>query len=368
MQRIDTLTPPGRPDARVELLLGDLTELDADHALDVLVVSAFPGDYLPTDGSLIGALSRKGLSVAALARDKDVDLRSAYACWLSRPIPPGAPGLRFSRILCFEPRTRGAPPEVVGDIFRALTPLLAERPDIRRIGLPVVAAGDQGYAVAEMLTPLLDAAVHWIARGLPIDRLAIAVFDPADLDAARAAFAAFKATLPTDVSARRGTLTPPLPPPLHGPTDATDADTGPAAHYDVFISYAHEDTAASEALVTALRRLQPDLRIFVDRQVLNIGCAWQPEIFETLDRCRKVVTLLSPDYLASKVCKEEFNIAWIRARESDEDVVFPIYLFTAPLPTYMKYRNYVDCREGDAGKLEAASRTLLTSLRAEPAG
>jgi hypothetical protein len=130
----------------------------------------------------------------------------------------------------------------------------------------------------------------------------------------------------------------------------------------VFISYSHRNAEASQALEHALRAGRPDIRIFVDRKDLNIGSAWQPEIFESLDRCHRVVTLLSPDYLGSKVCKEEYNIAWIRARETEQDVIFPVYLYTAPLPTYMKYRNYFDCREGDPSLLAEASRKLLAEL------
>jgi hypothetical protein len=72
--------------------------------------------------------------------------------------------------------------------------------------------------------------------------------------------------------------------------------------------------------------------------------------------------MLSPDYLDSKVCKEEFNIAWMRARETGQDTLFSVYLYTAQLPTYMKYRNYVDCREGDRPKLAEASKRLLAAL------
>lgn len=100
----------------------------------------------------------------------------------------------------------------------------------------------------------------------------------------------------------------------------------------------------------------------MDRKELDVGSAWQPEIFESIDRCRKVVAMLSPDYLGSKVCKEEFNIAWIRGRETDENVIFPVYLYTTPLPTYMKYRNYFDCREGDKSKIAEASKKLLVAL------
>ena len=59
--------------------------MSAEDAVDLLVLSAFPNDYIPTLHRL-GALFNKGLSVDDLARNKAVDLRQAFSCWLSRPI------------------------------------------------------------------------------------------------------------------------------------------------------------------------------------------------------------------------------------------------------------------------------------------
>jgi len=306
----------------------------------LLVVSAFPNDYTPTSGSLIGALERKGLSVRSLASEKEIDLREAFSCWLSREFTPRDPGLRFRRILCFEPRRRGEPPEVVGDIFRALTPILAEKPEIRSIALPVVAAGDQGYGVAEMLVPLLDAALHWLENGLPLDRVKVVAYTDAQAEEALEVFSRQKGEYLSDVQ----------------PTGTEGAE------YDVFISYSRVNASESEAMERSLRESRSDIKIFADRNEIDIGSAWQPEIFESLDRCRKVVAMLSPDYLASKVCKEEFNIAWIRGRETDVEVIFPVYLYTTALPTYMKYRTYFDCREGDRSKIAEASMSLLAAL------
>jgi hypothetical protein len=56
----------GEGERKIELLHGDLTRLPSEHAVDVLVVSAFP-DYRATRGSLIGALERGGLSVLKMS-------------------------------------------------------------------------------------------------------------------------------------------------------------------------------------------------------------------------------------------------------------------------------------------------------------
>lgn len=191
-----------------------------------------------------------------------------------------------------------------------------------------------------MLAPLLEAALHWLENGLPLDRIKIVTHSDAQ---ARKALQVF--------SERKAQYVVPVPKSVTQEID-----------YDVFISYSRVNAHESEALERALRQSRPDIRIFVDRKEIDIGSPWQPEIFESLDRCRKVVAMLSPDYLGSKVCKEEFNIAWIRGRETDKDVIFPVYLYTTALPTYMKYRNYFDCREGDKSKIAEASKKLLAAL------
>lgn len=107
----------------IELWEGDLTEMPPEEHVDLLVVSAFPDDYQPLDGNLIGALAQKGVVVGKLAQDKAEDLRANFGCWLSKPLL-GAEAVGAKRILCFEPHTRGRPPEVVGEIFRSLAPFV----------------------------------------------------------------------------------------------------------------------------------------------------------------------------------------------------------------------------------------------------
>jgi len=244
--------------------------------------------------------------------------------------------------MCFEPARRGEPPKVVGDIFRALIPIVAEKPDIKHVALPIVAAGDQGYGVATMMAPLLDAALHWLESGLPLESIRIVAFSDAQAQAAHDCF---------EQERRRYE------------TDSTRPPPAPDSEYDVLFSYARENTLERETMEQHLRHVRPNLRVFVDANEIDIGSAWQPAIFGAIDRSHKDVALLSPDYLISEVCKEEFNLAWARARKTKTNLLFPVYLYTTALPTFMEYRQYADCREGDGAKIAVASNKLLATLR-----
>ena len=123
--------------------------------------------------------------------------------------------------------------------------------------------------------------------------------------------------------------------------------------FDLFVSYAHADALEVSYFEELLHARHPELRLFIDRKEMSAGAAWQREIFESLDDCRKVIVFYSPSYLKSKVCLDEFNIGLCRHRESKEPILVPIYLYSARLPTYMKLVQFVDCREFE--------RTLLAS-------
>jgi hypothetical protein len=328
----------GAEERRIEIYYGDLTDLSPQDAVDVLVVSALPNDYIPTPDSLIGALDRKGISVKKLAQEKAADLRQAFSCWMSQEIGSVDPGIQFKRILCFEPLVRGSPPQVVGDIFRGLAPFMAGPPAVRSIAMPLVATGNYHQPLERIIEPLLDAAVHWIAIGFPLMQLKIVARSEVSAQNLKREFARLKEKY-RDFS---------LPP---GHTQ-----------YDVFISYSHMDGRAANLVVEELRNKKPYIRLFFDQMTLDTGVAWQQKIYEAIDASRRVLVLLSPSYIRSKVCLEEFNITLHRRRETGQEILFPIYLYSAALPTYMSaLTSYEDCREGDSVKLGQACRKMLWS-------
>lgn len=340
MQLLDSITIRSEHGAhRLEIFQGDLTDIPPEHAVDVLVVSAFPDSYsVRNPRTVIGALHRRGITVRDLAKDKAADLRQSFSCWMSHKIQSDLPGIQFKRILCFEPKERGKAAEVVGDIFQSLMPFVYGESPVTSIAMSLVATGSQRASVADILDPLVDASVNWLRLGLPVSAIKIVEYDRLKAMEMKGAFAILK---------KRYAGPQPVPPSADG------------FKYDYFISYSHHNSAEVNALYDELRRLQPDARIFFDRVTLDTGSAWQAELYEALDDARKVITVFSPWYLTSKVCREEYNIALARHRESSGGVLVPIYLYSAPLPTYMQLIQFIDCREGDMSKLRAAAGALV---------
>jgi hypothetical protein len=335
MQLLETCTVHRESEVRhIKLYQGDLAAIPPTEAVDLLVISAFPDNYVPTPTSLIGALDRRGVSVEQLARDKAVDLRDAFSCWLSKDLPDNA-RLGFKRILCFEPLRRGNPTELTGDIYRAIMPFALAEPQIRSMAMSVLASGNEHFDEVAMFRSLFAATVRWLSHGMPIETVKIVVYADASALRIRPVFAELAA------------LVPAAPPAIAVP----DSGSKP----DCFISYSRTDSDAVKALVDGLRMARPDLRVFQDTLELRVGDSWQNELDRALENCRKVIAVYSPAYLKSKMCMEEFNMARIRHRESEEGVLIPVYLRSTELPLYMRSLQYVDCRESDLDRIKLVS-------------
>ncbi len=195
--------------------------------------------------------------------------------------------------------------------------------------MPVLATGDMGHSVDEMLTPILDSAIAALRRGLPIDRIAIVVRTDEDAIAARQVFVAARSTV---------------------------------GDFDVFVSYSHADSQASDVFVRALHDRRPDTTLFIDHSEIGHGVEWQRRIFESLDHCRRVVALITPAYLGSDICLEEFHIAWMRSRQSKQPILRPLYVAGSDLPTYIQALQYLDCRTADTEKLADAAARVADAL------
>ena len=140
--------------ATIELLQGDLAAIPTAFAADILVVAAFRNNYSPIAGTLIGSLANAGISLAELARDKEIDLVNQLSCWLSKPLTSAQQARsNVKKILCFEPDGSAANVETdVGNLFRAINTFALDD-DHNEIAMPVLATGNHQFPMAVMLPP-----------------------------------------------------------------------------------------------------------------------------------------------------------------------------------------------------------------------
>jgi hypothetical protein len=302
-------------------------------------VSAFPDDYAPVPGTLIGALQSAGISLAQLAKDKEADHREFASCWWTRDLRSKNPSTPAARILCFEPKMRGKAAEVIDDLLQSLESMVFEKRSGRTVAMPLVATGDQGETVSDVLPALLEASVHRLEMGLPVSRLMVLESNAEKAAEMKGAFAVIKKQILGDTPS-------------------------PRRLFDFFVSYSHQNKEAADILSEELQKRRPGIRVFIDRKVFTPGVHWSQDLFEAIEHCRRVVPVLSPAYLASRMCRHEFHAAYLRQIQSGsrKPLLLPVYLHQAPLPHYMRTLQFIDCREGDSDKLCAAAAKLLTRL------
>jgi WD40 repeat protein len=113
---------------------------------------------------------------------------------------------------------------------------------------------------------------------------------------------------------------------------------------NVFISYAREDQAFVRRLHQALTEWAPPKDVWVDLEDIPPAAAWRREIMEAIDAAESFVFVISPEALASPVCRQELERATLGSKRC-----IPI-LGRKPederaIPDILRERNWVDFRD-----------------------
>lgn len=361
----------------IQLLQGDLSAIPAEHAVDILAMSAFPGIYVALKGSLIDALDDKGLSVEAIAQEKEVDLRNQLNCWLSKPLSAAdQQKFNFKRILCFEPGDKiKEPEEVVGDIFRCINTFAFDE-DKNELAMPIIATGYQKIAMQKILPALLQAAYFWLTNGLPVKALKLVVYRKEQAEEALPLFETFKNNIQeapvkqAESNISRGGRTAEIPEPQNVEIEKVIDDTpddipapAPAKDgYDYFLSYAHTHSTQVQYFVDELKTKNNGLNIFYDKDSIPPGGLWIQQISAAIQKADKVLIFLSPDYDKSPVCWDEFQCAKLMEYNRKKSIIQTIYLYgykETEMPLIMGIYSYIDCREGSNEKINDCILRLL---------
>jgi hypothetical protein len=389
MQLLSQITiPTGKKNAAIQLLLGDLSAIPKEHAVDILVVSAFPNDYMALKGSLFLALQNKGLSVQTLAANKQIDLVAQLGCWLSAPLPTEQKNkFNFKKILCFEPQYHSSEPQtIVGNIFRCINTFAFDEEN-DEIAMPVLATGYQKVPIQKMLPPLLENAIFWLQNGLPLKCIKLVLYRQEQADAALPIFEQVKQLLvkKTEEEIKNISDFPRRPPAVAYPAvaepetvyapgnaernnESTSAappvvlqpHSAPTPTYDLFISYSHKQTEAVHEFVKAIQEKKDALNIFYDRSSIPAGGLWIRKISEAIQNSKSVLCILTPEYSKSDVCWDEFQCAKVMELRTKKSIIKTInFIKDEDMPPMFAIYSYIDCTEADLQKLKSSADQFI---------
>lgn len=117
--------------------------------------------------------------------------------------------------------------------------------------------------------------------------------------------------------------------------------------YDIYLSYSEDDGKCVEQVVHALVKNKNNIRIFSAIQELDLENSWQTQLYDVIKKCKRVMALITPSFLQSVRCTEQYNIALCHSRKIQESVLMPLYVTDVEyMPTYMRITQYIDCRYG----------------------
>jgi hypothetical protein len=309
---------------KLQLLNGDLTQIPESHKVDVLVISAFPNDYTPTNSSLMGALYRAGLSVADLALNKESDLRMQFHCWLSHEIN----FRNIRRVLCFEPTDRKNPYSLIAGIFQSIMPFTVTH-SIKSVAMPLILTGNQGFSARAVVKELISTSLFWLENDSSLEVIKIVERNSSKIQLLDEDFKAYKQTyrrLPVNNK------------------------------YDFFISYSRSNASLAGKIQ---EQLGNKFKVFFDTQSIDIGTNWLSKINIGLENSERFIVCISPEYLQSKMCNYEYLFCNLKLINQGDDYVLPIYLYTATLPFQMQILNYHDAREGMPDKIDQFCNKLI---------
>jgi len=144
----------------IEVHHNDITQLPFD--VDLLVISAFSGQYFPTPNTVISAL-QENMEISAMyyANEPELDLRNSLGCWVSKKID----GKPIKYLGCVESIARdtcntGSPEEVISNLFGTISMMHYRGVELSSIAMPILGTGNQRTPVEKVLPILIEKSVN----------------------------------------------------------------------------------------------------------------------------------------------------------------------------------------------------------------
>lgn len=302
-------------DKSIEVFNCDI--LNFSEPIDILAVSAFPRNYRPTAGTVLGALNAVGISVQELAGMPLIDLRYLCNVWLSQQIYSCG---MIQRIGCIEfSHTRighshyQVSEQALLNSIKAFFQMLDIAADydvsMHTIALPLLGTGNQKISESLLLIPILNECISFLRRNTNIRRICFIERNP------------YKANL-ISMALKNSYV-------LH--QDHNTVPSPRASGTLAFISYSSNDRTVAHMLCEKLERNG----IPVWYAPRDVRGPYASAIVDAIEKATHFIVILSQNSVISEHVLNEVDLAF---QKLPGKIKFkPIRIYESPLSPSMNY-------------------------------
>ncbi|XP_077863470.1 uncharacterized protein LOC144347221 [Saccoglossus kowalevskii] len=334
-------------ECKIELCFGDITKLKKEDAVDIMMLPSFndsQGSLPPIVNSIARSLNllRSKLGMDSVSRDREEELSKNHSWWWSKPL---SERYKFRRLVCCEIKRvvheLFEPAEYVRGMFRCLVSVL-NNPNGSVI-IPLTGMLGNKGSLDMVLKNVVEGSIHWIKAGLPLKLLKVVMCTEDELKSGReqyrnvcVVFAELKEKYDTKLFiAKEVTL-----------------------EYDVCLSYHEKDVSTAGKIRQCLRKENDKIKIFEETEDIGDEEVWHEIFYQNIRKSTRVIAVLSPAYMESTRCMEQYNIALCHNRKSKRDVLAPFYVESVvTMPVYMEL-----VQNHDVKKIQTACKNLSANL------
>ena len=167
-----------RKKKQIEIVCGDI--LNVANEYDLLVCSSFKGDYAAFPGTLIGNLSKEGISVESEAEHAEIDCRKSKNYWVSQPL-----NNKFGRLGCIElldlNNRTDEQVKTLCKLFSTFYDMLVNMEQLgiapSKVILPVLGSGNQNIELCYIIPPLINQCMRALAEIECLEKITFCDYD-----------------------------------------------------------------------------------------------------------------------------------------------------------------------------------------------
>ena len=308
--------------------------------IDILTTSAFVGSYAPTPRTVFKALDDCGISVKALSKDPEFDLRKPCHIWLSKENIGSSAGI--GRIGCIEfigmHYVLMDEYEIEQSIINSIRAYfymldLASVYDVKMntIALPLLGSGNQNISYNLLLIPLLNECISFLKRNHEVKNIYFIEKNPQK----------------ADLLARS----------LENSLRFFDADRKEQRCDTAFISYASGDKNIADNLCAKLER--EGIKVWYAPR--DVRGPYASAIVQAIDAASHFIVILSRNSISSEHVLNEIDLAFQHLPNNIKFKPLRIdnAMFTPSFKYYLSRQHWMDATDPP---LEERLNEFISSL------